>query len=165
LQPYLELFGREGIYLTFYEELKSDPVAFMKAMCNWAQIEGGFFDGRDFPVTNRGLSVRNPRLHRLYFDLRNRTRAALENRRSRLGMRALGRTASRIYRLLNVKDRVQTPMSTSTREFLESYYAEEAGRLTEMFGVHPPWRSNQENSAEIRASASSQDSGRLVKSA
>ncbi len=64
IRPWVERFGRERVHVLLFEDLKSNPRAFMKNFAARAGIDSSFYDAYDFPLKNETFGVRYPTLHR-----------------------------------------------------------------------------------------------------
>jgi hypothetical protein len=64
LTPWVERFGRERIHVLLFEDLKSNPRAFMKEFAARVRVDASFYDSYDFAVKNETFGVRYPSLHR-----------------------------------------------------------------------------------------------------
>jgi Sulfotransferase domain len=61
---WVERFGRERVDVLLFEDLKSNPRAFMKEFAARVRLDASFYDSYDFPVKNETFGVRYPSLHR-----------------------------------------------------------------------------------------------------
>ncbi|HZT59134.1 MAG TPA: sulfotransferase domain-containing protein [Pyrinomonadaceae bacterium] len=64
IAPWVERFGRERVHVLLFEDLKSNPRAFMKGLAARLRIDPTFYDGYDFPLMNETFGVRYRALHR-----------------------------------------------------------------------------------------------------
>jgi Sulfotransferase domain len=141
LRPFLDMFGRDRVYIKFYDQLRRDPAEFMMSICRWCEIDQGYFRDQSFEVSNKSVKVRNQRLHRLYFETRQRAGEWLsERQRIHSAVRQVGRAANQAYRKMNVANEDEIEMARSTADCLSSYYEEEPARLEDMLGMEIPWR-------------------------
>jgi len=62
--PWVERFGRGRVDVLLFEDLKSNPRAFMKEFAARVGVDPAFYDSYDFPVKNETFGVRYPSLHR-----------------------------------------------------------------------------------------------------
>jgi hypothetical protein len=69
LREYLEWFPPEQMAIRFFDDLKADPRSFMRSLCEFLEIDGGFYDAYSFQVENQTRSYRSRRLHRLVFQI------------------------------------------------------------------------------------------------
>jgi hypothetical protein len=140
LKVFLEAFGRSAIYIAFYEELRRNPLSFIGSICQWIGIDERYFQHYSFDIKNQSVKVRNPRVHRLVFETDRKVRL-LARSWPRLGSALvhIGRRANVVYRRMNVTKGEEIMMSSSTKDFVSSYYKEEPARLREMLGMEVPW--------------------------
>lgn len=64
IRPWVERFGRERVHVLLFEDLKSNPRAFMENFAAHVGIDSSFYDAYDFPLKNETFGVRYPSLHR-----------------------------------------------------------------------------------------------------
>lgn len=64
VERWVERFGRERVDVLLFEDLKSNPRAFMKEFAARVRLDASFYDSYDFPVKNETFGVRYPSLHR-----------------------------------------------------------------------------------------------------
>lgn len=140
LKPFLDLFDRSAIHVEFYDDLRHDPHAFMTSICRWADIDESYFCGYSFKPKNRSVKARRPRLHRAYLQAKQKSRQFVRRYpRLRSLLRRTGRKVNVAYRRMNITEKEEVVMSSSTRDFLSAYYKDEPGRLREMLGIEVPW--------------------------
>ena len=140
LKPFLELFGKPSIHIRFYEELQRDPFSFMVSICRFAGIDGMYFRNYSFNVANKGKQVRSPRLHRAYFEAKEKLRRSVRNApKLRWLLRQVRRSVDVTYAKLNVTKSAKLVMSSSTEQFLCSYYRDEASHLRKLLETEIPW--------------------------
>lgn len=150
LRPFLDIFGREAVYIKFYDELLRDPAEFMMSICRWCEIDQGYFRNHNFEVSNKSVKVRNQRLHRLYFETRQRASEWLADQpRIHSAVREVGRAASQAYRKMNVTKEDEIEMARSTADFLSSYYAEKNVCLRELLGMKIPWNEQRSKAHNV----------------
>jgi hypothetical protein len=61
---WVERFGRGRVHVLLFEELKSNPRAFMKNFAARVGVDSSFYDSYDFPLKNETFGVRYPSIHR-----------------------------------------------------------------------------------------------------
>lgn len=64
IRSWVEHFGRESVDVLLFEDMRSNPRAFMKRFAARVGIDESFYDSYDFPVKNETFGVRYPSLHR-----------------------------------------------------------------------------------------------------
>jgi len=62
--PWAERLGRGRVDVLLFEDLKSNPRAFMKGFAARVGVDASFYDSYDFPLKNETFGVRYPSLHR-----------------------------------------------------------------------------------------------------
>jgi hypothetical protein len=61
---WVERFGRERVHVLLFEDLRANPLAFMKDFAARVRLDPSFYDAYDFPLKNETFGVRYPSLHR-----------------------------------------------------------------------------------------------------
>lgn len=64
LTRWVERFGRERVHVLLFEDLKSNPRAFMKEFAARVRLDASFYDSYGFPLKNETFGVRYPSLHK-----------------------------------------------------------------------------------------------------
>ena len=64
IAPWVARFGRGRVHVLLFEDLRSDPRAFMKGLAERVGIDASFYDAYGFPPKNETFGVRYPSLHR-----------------------------------------------------------------------------------------------------
>lgn len=128
LKDYFDRYPAAQIRVTSIEQLQANPLGYMQGICQWAEIDGGFYTGFEFERANVTFRPRNRVLQRAGLFVNN----ALEplfNRRP-----GLKRSLLSVYKRVNGA-KVQRPaMSSATRERLETYYLEDFKLLNTLTG-------------------------------
>jgi hypothetical protein len=143
LRTYLEVFGESSVYISFYEDLRRGALGFIIPICRWLAIDEDYFRDFKFDVINKGSDVHSRYLHKAYLESSRRARG-LFGRMPKLRplLRRIRPRVDAIYAKMNVTHGKEVTMSAATKEFLLSYYQDEAARLKEMLGVEVPWLCN-----------------------
>ena len=143
LRPYLELFGKSSVHISFYEDLQRGELAFIVPICRWLRIDEAYFRDFRFDVINKGSDVHSRYLHKAYMVSAQRARHLLRHTpKLRLLLRQIRPRVDAMYEKMNVTKGKKLTMSAATKEFLLLYYRDESTRLKEMLGVEVPWLSN-----------------------
>lgn len=58
LQPFLNIFGAQGVLVLFFEEFVGNTSAQMQSLCRQLGIDPGFYTGYNFDTHNQTISVR-----------------------------------------------------------------------------------------------------------
>jgi hypothetical protein len=143
LKPYLRIFGRDRVYVTFLDELARDPRSVLEAICTFAGIEPSFYTAFDFQVFNRTDDMRSSGLHRAYIRLKFQLQKQTLNKpRIRRLLKQVRRAFEPLYLWLNTQGTSQQILlSPEIASALESYYDGEAEALAELTGRPVPWQS------------------------
>jgi len=133
LQPFLKLFPREQIHLTLFDDIRADPVAFYRGICEFLEIDSfapRTLSRRVNPRTvTRSRMVHNLRCAIAGFMARS---AATRQVRKALGSLGVDRTALKLFRRLNEKPGIVPPMAPETRRRLVEFFREENEALGEL---------------------------------
>ncbi len=144
LKRFVDLFGTSSIQILFYEELRRDPFSFMVAICRSLGLDEMYFQGYSFDVVNKSVSVRSPFLHRGYIEVKEELRRLVRHApRLRWLLRQIKQSVDVSYEKFNLTKSRELPMAPATRQFLCSYYKDEASHLTKLLGVEAPWPEKQ----------------------
>ncbi len=147
LEHYFNRFGPERIHILFYEELAAQPADTMTKLCDFADIDPGFYTGYGFEVTNRTQQMRNSELHRKYRDFRFRLRQWTHNKPViHTPLRTIRRAIEPLYLRLNTQTGEKIQMSEETRYRLVDYYQPDVQTLGELIGKPIPWEAWEKSS-------------------
>ena len=141
VERYLDVLGPERVRVLFFEELVSDPRAFMGELCEFAGLPPAFYDDYEFRVHNPTRSIRFQAVHRAYKRVEYRIRRAV-HRRPRLHrlLRRARRAVDAVYLALNEGEEDTDPeLPPGLEEELAEYYRPGVSRLEGMLGEAPPW--------------------------
>lgn len=142
LKTYYDLFDRSSIFITYYEDLKSNPRDFMASICSFMKIDERVYDNFDFKVVNKGVKVKNPAMHKSYVDFKESMKGWLKNQsRLRRLFRGCRIMADSIYSKINYSEKQEFSVSDSTRQQLVEYYEPEIDALSEFADRLPNWPS------------------------
>jgi hypothetical protein len=160
LSPYYELLGKDRVFVLWYEDLRERPAEAMGEICKFANVDPGFYDGYEFMRHNETLTMRSPRVQRLYMSLRRHVRYRVADRtRIRRILRSLRAALDPLYLRLNTKSKEAVEPSRETMDFLGGYYAEEADALHRLTGRRPPWPQVENSFNNARRSATDSKKG------
>ena len=147
LKHYFNRFGPERVHILFYEELAAQPADAMAKLCDFADIDPGFYTGYGFEVTNRTQQMRNSELHRKYRDFRFRLRQWTHNKPViHTPLRTIRRAIEPLYLRLNTQMGEKIQMSEETRYRLIDYYKPDVQALGELIGKPIPWEAWEKSS-------------------
>lgn len=140
LEPYVELFGWDGVKVIFYEDLVKSPAVVLKDICTFAGVDPGFYDDFRFRVHNQTGVALHPWAIRILGTLRDKmNRWTYRAPRIHELLRVMGYG---IERVLTKKKGVASEELVVSRESwhrLEAVHAEEKGALAELLGREVPW--------------------------
>lgn len=129
--PWVERFGRGRVDVLLFEDLKSNPRAFMKAFAERVGVDASFYDSYDFPLKNETFGVRYPSLHRGVRKLNGLVPAAgLKGALKKVYLRAQSGGAS------NGKAARKTPEDARALEELEREFRPFNRRLADELGLN-----------------------------
>jgi hypothetical protein len=161
LQPFLEVFGRSCIHVDFHENLRRAPLEAMRGICRFAGIDSTFYEDYSFGVANKGVTVRSPGLHNVYWRTKQKIRSRMQSApRIRAVLRRIGARMDAIYDQANVTVASRISMSSSTADYLRSYYSQEAIRLHDLLGLEVPWSAELPPSIARKSRASQPEPAR-----
>jgi Sulfotransferase domain len=134
LQPFLKLFPREQIRFMLFDDIRPDPPAFYRGICEFLGVEfhasqklGQLVNPR---TVLRSRTIRNLRCAVASLMARSPASQELRARLTRLGA---GKLALRLFRM-NEKPGSVPPMRAETRRRLVEYYREDNEALGEFLG-------------------------------
>ncbi|WP_157268374.1 sulfotransferase domain-containing protein [Azohydromonas aeria] len=137
LEPFLERFPNQSVRIMFYEELQQDERQFMKTLCDFLGIDGGYFDEYTFKAANVTFSSRFASIHKQALKLNQALEPFL---RSRPGLK---RGLVDLYKKFNQARQGYAAMPAPMREKLQAYYAPSIRQLAALVGesaLPPSWR-------------------------
>lgn len=94
IDGWINTFG-PNLHICFFDDLKSNPKAFTKQLCQWLGVDDSFYDDYDFVIENKGRNFKNPGLQKLALKLNEKFEGFL---RRHIGFKRVLRT---IYFRLN----------------------------------------------------------------
>ena len=146
LEHYFNQFGPARIHILFYEELAVQPLSVISSLCDFADIDAGFYTDYTFKVTNRTENMRNSGLHQKYRDFRFRLRQWTHDKPIiHNPLRTIRRTIEPLYLRLNTQVDEKTRISEETRHRLVDYYQSDIEALSELIGKPLPWKPSEKS--------------------
>ena len=147
MRPFFDTFGKDRVITLCFENLRKDPVAEMRKLCDVLGIEKEFYSSYDsFMTQNRTLDVRFSSLNRLYMHLEPVVaglRARVMHSRAAHGvfenLLNAGKTA--YFTLNNRQARTRDRIPPALEEELDEYYRPHSEALSEALGRPLPWPS------------------------
>ncbi|MGL6342974.1 MAG: sulfotransferase domain-containing protein [Waterburya sp.] len=64
LEDWLNVFGK-SVYITFFDELQSNPKLLLSKICAWLEIDNSVFESKDLTIENKSLDYKNQYLQEL----------------------------------------------------------------------------------------------------
>jgi hypothetical protein len=129
LQPFLKLFPREQIHLMLFEDIRTDPAAFYRGICEFLEID--FFAPQKLgQLVNPRTVLRSRTARNLRCAIASLMARSATTRRVRTGLARLGadRLAFRLFRL-NEKPGTAPPMAPETRRRLVAFFRDDIEAL------------------------------------
>lgn len=135
LQPFLERFPRENLLLLVYDDIKTDPAAFFRRVCEFLGIDPEFSPPSLTKRVNPRTLVRSRRLRDLRFAINGFMQSTAATRLLRKGLSRVG-VGELVLRLFQKNEMPATapPMSSETRAWLVQTYREDNERLAAFLG-------------------------------
>lgn len=128
LEPYFSAFPRHNIKIMFFEDLKSDPLAFILDLSQFLELDPDFWQSYQFRKSNVTFFAGNERLHRAAMYLNAKTEPLLRNNP------AVKRALVSIYKKLNQRREGYDEMPPTVREQLQAHYRPHNVALRNLIG-------------------------------
>jgi hypothetical protein len=135
LQPFLERFPREHVHLMLYDDIRADPGAAYRGLCDFLGIDASFVPPSLTSRVNPRTVLRSRTLLRLRCALRAAVGSTAVTRKARRAIVRLG--ADRlVLKLLSLNERPGTvpPLAAETRRRLVDHFREETEALGDLLG-------------------------------
>jgi len=140
LKRYLEKYEVNKLHIMFHENLALNPRKFMENVCKSVSIGETYFQGYEFRKMNKSVRVKSPKAHRVFANIKEKTRILLQNYpRARTIFRKIRPWIENRYAGLNVISSQREPIDIETIETLIKYYGKEKYKLADMFNLEVPW--------------------------
>lgn len=141
LSRYFARFGVESVSVQRFEDLASSPRRTLQHICNFAGLNGGYYNDFEFAVHNKTRDMHLPAVNRLYRTLkatiRRRTHGTPWVHRR---LRHISRTLEPLYSRLNARPNSSIRMSPETYKLLSQFYEPENEALRELLNLQQaPW--------------------------
>jgi hypothetical protein len=133
LQPFLKQFSRERFHLMLFDDIKTDPVAFYRGICEFLEIDSSFVPQTVSQRVNPRMVLRSRVLRNLRCTIGDFMAATAATRKIRAGLARLGgaRLAMKLIRL-NEKPGLVPPMAPETRRRLVEFFRKDNEALEEL---------------------------------
>ncbi len=143
LQPYIDMFGSDKIKILFYEDLASDPKAFCEGICEFVQIDTGYFNDFAFRIYNPSVAAKNVKLHTMFRKVKRTvrpfTRMFGDNIRKKLKL--AGYKAGKAFTNANeASEEVALDLTSGQLQWIENYYLIDKEKLKSYLGIDLPWK-------------------------
>lgn len=140
LRAYTELFPGEALVVLTDGEIRRDVRQVVQQVCRLVKVDPQFFTDYVFTARNQSVSLRYPRMQKLYRDWWRRT-LALTHQRPML-RDSLGAVHHRFWpwylKLNRRSEEEEVYIEPHLADFLQDYYAEEPDALAQLLG-YPNW--------------------------
>jgi sulfotransferase family protein len=115
IKDWFTVFGN-NLKIAFYDNLNSNPQLFMKELCNWLEIDGGYFDNFGFEIENRSFLYKSRFLQKMAIEINYGT--------SRFWRKnpALKKWVRKYYFKLNKSEKQEEPDKESLNLVSSLYY-------------------------------------------
>lgn len=149
LQHYAGIFSPEQLHVTFYDDLCSDPLTFMRDISAFLEIDADFWRSESFERLNASFAGRLKWLHRLAIRGNDRLEPLLRRRPG------LKKALLSIYKTVNRSVTSDRTLDSGDRERLEDYYERANRDLAASLGTSLPasWTVGPQPSADEPAVA------------
>ena len=142
LKNYIDLFGPSRIKIMFYENLKKDPHAFCREICEFSRIEEGYFDSYEFRKYNVSAPVRNVNAHTFFRKMKRPIRPVtrLFSNSVRKRIKWAGQHVETAWSTANQSTvTLNTELPEDQLKWLENYYLSDLNQLRQMTPGNIPW--------------------------
>ncbi len=140
LETYYQLFGKENIYVAFYEHLSTDIRALMKDICQFFNIDPAFYNTYDFQKFNQTVGVKNQSLHKAYIQQSFKIRKLVHDKKMiHQTLKNIKKVIHPIYVVLNGKNVKSVQLSNELKRELSKYYGYEYHYFHANFS-NVPWQ-------------------------
>lgn len=135
LKSYYELFPKQNILVTFYDELSDDPRQFMERLSGFLGLDPTWWGDADLEPKNVTFSGRSKLLHRAALLVNDGLEPVLR------GAPRVKALVTRLYKRVNEAREGYDMMSESDRVLLSTFYAPHNLRLQNLLGksLPPSW--------------------------
>jgi hypothetical protein len=146
LKRYLDLFGKESVFIVFFEEISKNSLAIMKEICRFAGISENYYLNYDFKNVNPTRNLKHPKFFEFYRKIRfNIKKYTHDKLLIHSALSFLRRGFYRIYFYLDTREAENTELSTQIKEFLNEYYIKENHSLSALISRPLPWKVEEDN--------------------
>jgi hypothetical protein len=141
LKKYHEFFDSNNILIILFEQLREDPIAVMKKICSFSDINGDFYNNYDFKVHNPTYDIRYPLLNRIYNEIAfNLRRIFFKKDNIRNMFKNIKTNLDSIYLRINTEQNSKDiAIDDETMKFLTDYYREDIQKLEDLTEIKTGW--------------------------
>lgn len=142
IEKYLEVFGKEKILITYYEDLVANPVQLCSEIARFAGIDEHYFTDFDFKIFNKTVSAKSVGAHRLFRKFKRTVRpiTKLFHSSIRKKLKLAGHKLETTYQSANKQSHGTEPLiSPDMLQFLDNYYSQDHIKLQQLTGHKTPW--------------------------
>ena len=137
---FIRVFGRDGVHVIWFDDLRSDPRPVMEGVCRFAGIDPGYFATYEFAVQNAAMQMRRPRVHRAYmYFCRVVLRALAWSPRIQFRVKKVLFSAIPRYLPFVTQPAEEVAVAPELRRRLHDHYRDDLARLRELLGRPAPW--------------------------
>jgi len=135
---------RDSIKVSFFENLKDDPLLVMSEICDWLELDSTIYKNCEFNIENRNIKPKIKLLHQIALITNTRLEIFL---RSRYKLKVLLRD---MYCFFNESKKSELSLSSSTYKELQSFYEPHNNNLIKMLHLNghqnvPYWLNRDKN--------------------
>jgi len=132
LPDYLDVFGKDGVGVFFFEDMIADPRKFMSAVCNFVDLSPDCYQDFAFTVENKTRYHRSTKLRKLATIFNERFEASLNR------LPAARKTMRQIYNLANAKPSDTISLDSEAYEDVVVYYRDPNDQLRQLLLANYP---------------------------
>jgi hypothetical protein len=125
LQNYRDHFDEESLLILHFDELKNDPGALIRRVCQHCGIDPSYYDSYRFEVHNKTQAVKNQTVERLYINIRKKLRFLFHGSKAAMKLLRWFNSGIKYALRLNKTKPVELAISEEMLRRLDAYYAEE----------------------------------------
>jgi len=141
LKRYLDLFGKERVFIAFFEEISKNSFSIMKEICLFSGISQNYYLNYDFKNVNPTRNLKHPKFFEFYRKIRfNIGKYTHDKLLIHSVLSFLRQCFYKIYFHLDTMEAEDITLSPQTKEFLNEYYREENHSLFELICRPVPWK-------------------------
>lgn len=141
LKKYFEVFDNNNILIILFDQLRENPKAVMKKICNFSGINEDFYNNYKFKVHNPTYNIRHPLLNRIYNEIAfNLRRIFFKRDNIRNIFKNIKTNLDSIYLRINTEQKSNDiAIDDETKNFIKDYYREDIEKLEDLTGVKTEW--------------------------